>query len=99
MMKVDYTTPYPPEHFNFGIRVKKMFGPEAQIIPYVCAQVAHRGRGSIGISKEGDVVFHLPITREDQMTHLDLVTVEEMWIVMKPDRSLTDPYHDRKIVL
>jgi hypothetical protein len=99
----DTITSLPPKHYNFGIRVKKglvgLGGEEGQIIPYVCAQVAHQGRGSIGIDEDGNVVFHLPIERQDQIAHLGLVTAEEIWIVLKAHPSLTDPLHERRIVL
>ena len=57
---------------------------EAAYIPYVLAQVGHLGRGGLGMDKDGNLVFYLRPQRMDAMTHIHLITAEEVWVVLKP---------------
>jgi hypothetical protein len=87
--------PIPDKH-TFEILVSRnLTGPgafEASAIPYVCAQVGRLGRGAIGISPDGEVVFHFTPVYADAMQHIGLQAVEEMWVVLKPPPALTNPY-------
>lgn len=64
----------------------------ARYLPYICAQVGRLGRGQIGLDSDGKVVFYLPIIDLDKIGNESLHDVDEVWVVLKPSTTLTDPY-------
>lgn len=66
---------------------------ERQIMAWLCWQVAGTPkRGAISFNDQGEMVFHLKIERIDQSEKQELVTWDEVWIVLDPPKSLTSAY-------
>lgn len=65
---------------------------DRQTLAWICWQVAGASRGSIGFTDQGEMVFHLVIERPDHQDHLDMVTMDEVWIVLDPPKCLTNAY-------
>lgn len=65
-------------------------------VRYVAAQVA-AGRGEIGFTDKGEMIFHLRLTRDDSRDEQDvqMVGIEEVWLYFNPPADLTDPYSNR----
>jgi len=85
-MIIDTTAAMPEPKMKFSTST---LWPE---VPYLLAQVAHLGRGSVTLDKDGNVVMHLKIEDMDRSRFFVLGGVDEIWIALKP-HTLTDPYH------
>lgn len=65
---------------------------ERWMLAYLAYQVAGKHRGEIGFNDQGEMIFHLVVERDDQQAQMDLITIEEIWIVLDPPSCLTVAY-------
>lgn len=73
--------------------ITRMYDYERQCLAWICWQIGGTPhRGEIGFTDKGEMVFHLVIEREDQKEKMEMVTWDEVWIVMDPPSCLTSAY-------